>query len=59
MAILHTLEVRRAYRALKTDPIASEVLLRLVEAAHLVTSTVRPSHLTGANPTSGRNELCQ
>ena len=39
MAILHALEVRRAYRALKTDPIASEVLLRLVEAAHLAPSS--------------------
>lgn len=35
MAILKALETRRAYRALDTRPIPKEVLLRLVEAAHL------------------------
>ena len=39
MAVLEALTVRRAYRALKTDPISSEVLLRLVEAAHLAPSS--------------------
>jgi nitroreductase len=39
MPILKALTVRRAYRALKTDPIPSEVLLRLVEAAHLAPSS--------------------
>lgn len=35
MAILRQIEARRAYRALDTKPITKDVLLRLVEAAHL------------------------
>jgi len=39
MAILGALEKRRAFRALKTDPIDSQILLRLVQAAHLAPSS--------------------
>jgi len=39
MPILQALEVRRAYRALRSDAIPSEVLQRLVEAAHLAPSS--------------------
>ena len=38
MAILRQIQSRRAYRALDTRPIAREVLLRLLEAAHLAPS---------------------
>lgn len=38
MALLKQIDSRRAYRALDTKPIASEVLHRLVEAAHMAPS---------------------
>ena len=38
MALLRQIDNRRAYRALDTKPIAQEILLRLLEAAHLAPS---------------------
>jgi len=39
MAILHAIESRRAFRAFSTEPVDTEVLSRLVEAAHLSPSS--------------------
>jgi len=38
MALLKQIQSRRAYRTLDTKPIAREILLRLLEAAHLAPS---------------------
>ncbi|MEA5033121.1 MAG: nitroreductase family protein [Sphaerochaeta sp.] len=39
MAILHEIEVRRAYRAYSPEPVGKDVLVRLAEAAHLAPSS--------------------
>jgi len=39
MAIVHELEVRRAYRAFSPEPVGKDVLVRLAEAAHLAPSS--------------------
>ena len=39
MAILHEIEMRRAYRAYSPEPVDKDVLVRLAEAAHLAPSS--------------------
>ncbi len=39
MAILQAIESRRAFRAFSTEPVSTEVLFRLVQAAHLSPSS--------------------
>jgi len=39
MAIVHEIEVRRAYRAYSPEPVGKDVLVRLAEAAHLAPSS--------------------